>query len=233
MKSSFKKYSGLISQYSAAVFAAYIAFTPIAFSAPNIEGAKEALDIPHDGAYDEAHSHDAGYGEVDGLPQLDFSTYTSQIFWMFIIFALLYFFVAKKTLPEISGTIEGRKNHIDADLDTAEKLSAEADAVHDGYKQGLQTAKNKAAETLQKSDDKMKAKVAKKQEEFRVKSEGDIEATEQRIQDATAKAMAEMNDVVAEVAATAVEKITGTKTDSAQVSELIKKNLSNQKAKAA
>ena len=46
------------------------------------------------------------YAEVEGLPQLDFTTYSSQIFWMFVFFILLYVFFAKKTLPEISSAVE-------------------------------------------------------------------------------------------------------------------------------
>ena len=222
MKSCLLKLMQLPFYISAVTIAAIPAWAAPEAHGEHYNAHAEAESLTHDDAYKAAH------GEVDGLPQLDFTTYTPQIFWMFVIFGLLYFFVAKKTLPEISSTIEGRKNHIQSDLETAEKLSAEADSVHDAYKESLTASQGKASETLQKADEKIKKEATKKSDEFRLKAEEAINETEARIEEAKAQAMADMNDVVAEVAATAVEKITGAQADTKHMQKII-----NNKAKAA
>lgn len=179
--------------------------------------------------------HDAAYGEVDGLPQLDFTTYTPQIFWMFAIFTLLYIFFAKKTLPDISGTIENRKNHIDSDLDTAEQLTAEADKVHDAYQESLVASQAAAAKTIQDMEGKMKAKAEKAMDDFRARSEDELKNAEERIMAAKQQAMGEMNQIVTEVTSQAVEKILGASPDVSAVKstvEMLNDNSNNSKNKA-
>jgi len=63
------------------------------------------------------------------MPQFDFTTYSSQIFWFSICFALLYFFVGKIILPRIQGIIEARKTVINADLSLASELDHKIDAL--------------------------------------------------------------------------------------------------------
>lgn len=56
------------------------------------------------------------------MPQLDFTTYSSQIFWLIICFTTLYFFVSKIILPRIAQIINERNLIIDEDLEKAKKL---------------------------------------------------------------------------------------------------------------
>ncbi len=186
----------------------------------------------HGDAYDAGH-HKADK-EIDGLPQLDFTTYTPQLFWMFVFFSLLYIIFAKKALPEISGTIEGRKNHIQSDLEAAEKLTADADNVHDAYNQGLVEAQNAANKTIQTMEDKMKVKVEKAMNDFAIRSTEEIQNAEDRIIAAKQAAMKDMNKIVTDVTAEAVEKIIGQSADKAAVQSTVEMlNEQQPKAKAA
>jgi F-type H+-transporting ATPase subunit b len=159
--------------------------------------------------------------EVEGLPQLDFTTYTPQLFWMFAFFTLLYIVFAKKTLPEISGVIENRKNHIQSDLETAEKLTAEADAVHDAYQENLAKAQSDAMGAIKSVEDESKAQANQAMEDFRQKSEATILATEKTIDESKQTAMNDMNQIVIDTAAQAVEKIIGLKADPSKLSHIV------------
>ena len=178
-------------------------------------------------------SHAAGekHAEVEGLPQLDFTTYTQQIFWMVIIFAFLYVVFAMKTLPDISGVIQNRKNHIDSDLDTAEKLTAEADGVQESYQSGLSGSQDAAQAELQKVEAEMKAKSEKAAHDFRERSEAEIQKAEANILKAQNAAMDDMNMIAAEAASAAVAKILGGKSDVDAARSIIESL--NGKAKAA
>lgn len=171
------------------------------------------------------------HAEVEGLPQLDFTTYTQQLFWMLIIFAFLYVVFAKKTLPDISGVIQNRKNHIDSDLDTAEKLTAEADTVQDTYQSGLSTSQEKAQAEIQKVETDMKVKAEKAANDFRVRSEAEVQKAEANILKAQNTAMDDMNMIAAEAASAAVAKIIGGKSDIDAARSIIESL--NGKAKAA
>jgi len=189
----------------------------------------ESNDATHGADHGDAH-----YGEVEGLPQLDFTTYTPQLFWMVIFFALLYVIFAKKTLPDISGTIENRKNHIQSDLEAAEKLTAEADSVHDAYQDNLTASQAAASETIQKMEGKMKAKADKAMDDFRQRSEDEIMSAEDRIMAAKQAAMGDMNKIVTEVTSEAVEKILGQSPDASTVKNTVEMlNTTPAKAKAA
>ncbi len=180
--------------------------------------------------------HDVEHGAVEhaessGLPQMDVTTFSSQIFWLVITFAILYFILSKKILPDISGIIENRKNHIESDLETAEKLTAEADSVHDTYQAGLTKAQGKAAKAVQDVEDNMKAKTVTAFDDFKAHSAKEIKAAEDRIKVSKISAMDDMNVIAAEAAAEAVEKIIGKNADANKVKAIVESM--NGKAKAA
>ena len=60
------------------------------------------------------------------MPQLDFSTFPSQIFWLAVIFVLLYLLMARVALPRVSAMIDARKARIEGDLERAAQMKTEA-----------------------------------------------------------------------------------------------------------
>ena len=51
-----------------------------------------------------------------GLPQMDISTFPSQLFWLIITFTVLYLFMWKFVIPRLSTTIEERQDKISNDI---------------------------------------------------------------------------------------------------------------------
>ena len=146
------------------------------------------------------HAADAGSG---GLPQFDPTWFPSQVFWLAVMFAILYVYFSRKTLPDISSTLENRKNHIEADLETAEKLQAEAEQVQESYEQSLQAARDNAADTVAGINASIKEKAAEEYAAFQKRAENEIRNIEKEIAQAKAKVMDNMNDIGSEVAAEA------------------------------
>lgn len=201
--------------------------------APELEVLVEDPTVPHVavGEHEDAANAHHAEDEVKGLPQLDFSTYSQQIFWMFAIFALLYIVFAKKTLPEISGVINNRKNHIESNLEAAEKVTAEADSVYDAYQENLSQAQAGAAQAIQRAEHDMKIKAENALNDFKARADKDVKSAETRIEKSKMAAMDDMNVIAAEAASVAVEKIIGKTTDAAKVKALIEGM--NGKARAA
>ena len=107
-------------------------------------GSAWAETVPH--SVEEAH-------ESGGLPQLNPDSYASQVFWLVLCFAVLYFFLARHILPQMTEVIEKRENLITGDLERAAHLKEEADKTRLAYEEALSQAENRAtsfmAETLQ------------------------------------------------------------------------------------
>jgi len=53
------------------------------------------------------------------MPQLDLSTFPSQIFWLAVFFVVLYLLMAKLAIPKIERVIDERRNRVENDLDKA------------------------------------------------------------------------------------------------------------------
>jgi F-type H+-transporting ATPase subunit b len=66
------------------------------------------------------------------MPQLEFVTYMSQLFWLFIFFTLYYAITTKYTLPTVSANLKTRKKFLEAyssdisssDIEEKEALTA-------------------------------------------------------------------------------------------------------------
>ena len=56
-----------------------------------------------------------------GMPQLAFSTYPTQIFWLLVTLAVIYFILSRVALPRIGGVLAERAGTITNDLAKAEK----------------------------------------------------------------------------------------------------------------
>ncbi len=171
-------------------------------------------------------AHDAGHGdphhaEVEGLPQLDFTTYSSQIFWMFISFGILYLFFAKKTLPEVSGVLESRREKIESDLDNAQRLKEDAYEAQAAYEESLSEAREKASALFKDTEETIKTLTADKNEAFKKKAAKKIEDTEKSVLAAKDAVLTDTHAIAAEIASIAAQKIVGVSTDINKAKSLV------------
>lgn len=223
----------------AAAFLCMLGTAPVhAADAPNQPELEPSVSIGSEPAAGDAedqaapgHAADTGEHKSGGLPQLDFTTYSPQLFWMAIIFLVLYLVMAKKALPEIGSIVENRKGIIGTNLQSAERMRAEAAAIQAAYESNLNSARSQALKAVQDVEAAASKKAAKQVEAFRKKSESAIEATEANVQSAKQNAMGQMTSVAAEVASLAAEKITGVSADR-QKAQAIVETIAG-KAKAA
>ncbi|WP_174274418.1 F0F1 ATP synthase subunit B family protein, partial [Sphingomonas bacterium] len=69
------------------------------------------------------------------MPQIDqiAAIYASQLFWLVLVFALIYFGIGRAMLPKIQRTVDDRAAKIDGDLAAAEAARAAADSAEGAY----------------------------------------------------------------------------------------------------
>ncbi|MDB4198503.1 F0F1 ATP synthase subunit B', partial [Ascidiaceihabitans sp.] len=61
-----------------------------------------------------------------GMPQLDFSTWGNQIFWLVITLVVIYLILSRVALPRIASVLAERQGTITNDIAAAEDLKAKA-----------------------------------------------------------------------------------------------------------
>ncbi|MGH1403140.1 MAG: hypothetical protein ACRBDL_02755 [Alphaproteobacteria bacterium] len=174
------------------------------------------------GSGEDSHHGHEGHHEVAGLPQLDPSSFVSQTFWLILVFAVLYIFFAKKSLPAISQTIESRAERIQNDLDSAQRLKEEVETVQSAYEENLSKARAESANLFTDIEDDIKRRTEQHSKDFQDKSAKKIEALEKSILESRDKVMDEMSDVAADVAAEAAEKIIGVRADADSAKAVVK-----------
>lgn len=102
-------------------------------------GAHGAVDAAH-GAADAAH----GATEAVGMPQLDFSTFPNQIFWLVVTLGVLYWVLSRIALPRIAAVLSDRQGAITGDLMAAEEFKQKAKEAEAAYDKALADARTEA-----------------------------------------------------------------------------------------
>lgn len=146
-----------------------------------------------------------------GLPQLDPSTFASQVFWLIIAFLTLFFLLRRRALPRVAEILEARQDRIAADLDRAAKLRADAEEALRRYETIVAEAHAKASAELKATQERMAAEAARRQAAIDAELQQKLTQAEAQIAAAKQAALAQVQDVAAEVAQLAVERLAGLK----------------------
>lgn len=156
-----------------------------------------------------------------GMAQLDLSTWASQIFWLVITFAVLYFVLSKFILPKIEDGLTTRGDRIVDDIDEAARMNQEAKQAEMDYQQAVSDAKAKAhniSETTRKSvEADVEAETSEAEADFaRMQDEADA-----RIAKTKATAMANVDGVARDTVAAILDKVAGVKVTEAAVKNAV------------
>jgi F-type H+-transporting ATPase subunit b len=143
------------------------------------------------------------------MPQLDLSTFPSQIFWLAVFFVVLYLLMAKLAIPRIEKVIDERRNRVESDLDKAAQMKSEAEAVIAAYEKALADARHQAQLTMKETSDRLAAIAAERQRNASGVIAERTSFAEKRIAAAKSAALADLRGVAVEVARAATAKLIG------------------------
>lgn len=65
------------------------------------------------------------------MPQFDVSSFSSQVFWLIIVFAILYFLISKVIAPKAEFILTQRHSFVDDNVSEAKALSDKARAMQE------------------------------------------------------------------------------------------------------
>lgn len=167
----------------------------------------------------ETHGAEAA-ASTPGMPQLDFSTWGNQIFWLVLTLLAIYFVLTRLALPRIAATLSERQGTITNDIAAAEDLKAKAKAAEEAYDKALVDARGEAHRIVAEA----KAEIQKELDAAIAKADAEIAAKAAESEKAIAEIRAGAAEAVKEVArdtAQAIVAAMGGKADADAVSAAV------------
>ncbi|MGO8916780.1 MAG: F0F1 ATP synthase subunit B' [Stellaceae bacterium] len=155
------------------------------------------------------------------MPQLDLATFPPQLIWLAITFVVLYLLMAKLGLPRISAVIGARRERIDSDLEKAQQMKVEAEAVIAAYERALAEARQQAQITIKETTERLNAEAAERLRETAERLAAETAAAERRIAQGKATALGNIREVAVEVARAAAAKLIGAEIDGARAAAAV------------
>ena len=134
------------------------------------------------------------------MPQLDFSTFLPQIFWLFISLSFLYIVLSRYALPRVSDVIEERKDIIAQDIDSAKKFSSETDLAIEELNMKLSEAKINSQSLMNNSLQEIKESNEEKKAILLKEINDDIVAAEAKILEKKEESLSEISSVSEDIA---------------------------------
>jgi F-type H+-transporting ATPase subunit b len=155
------------------------------------------------------------------MPQLDISTFSTQIVWLIITFSALFLVMWRVAVPRISDALEQRQKRIDDNLNKAAEFKKEAQAAIEAYEKSLAQARESAHSAIADANTILLAETKTKDEELGIKLELMLSTSEANIASAMENAINNVHKVAGEVAAAAAGKLLGEAVDLGVVSAAI------------
>ena len=143
-----------------------------------------------------------------GLPQLDFSTYPSLIFWSLISLILLYLLTNYLITPKISNSLNKREQNIRNDLMKAKSLKEESDKILHELEQKQNDAKNKAKDLINNTHNETKIYLEKIEKDLLEKTNLKILESIKKIESEKNKNVSILLKNVSDISSTIIKKVT-------------------------
>ncbi len=159
-----------------------------------------------------------------GMPQLDVTTFSNQIFWLVVTMVVLYYVMSRVALPRIAAVLADRRGTITSDIAAAEEYKLKALAAEEAYKTALADARTEANRIVEAA----KADMQKQLDVEIAKAEAEIAAkaseSERRIREIRDGAMDMVSDVSKDAAKDILESF-GAKADARSVTAAVSARL--------
>ncbi|HUS55426.1 MAG TPA: F0F1 ATP synthase subunit B' [Thermohalobaculum sp.] len=176
-----------------------------------------------------ATSADAALGAAEhaksGLPQLDFTTFPSQIFWLAVTCFVLFQLMNKIALPRIASVLEERADAIADDLDRAEEFKRKASEAEAAYQQALADARTMAQGIVAET----KAAIQKDVDAAMARADAEISArageSEKRIREIRDSAIAAVAEVANDTAVAIIDRVMPDVMDAAAIKAAVQSRL--------
>jgi F-type H+-transporting ATPase subunit b len=146
----------------------------------------------------------------------------SQLFWLAITLAVIYFGVGKAMLPKIMSTMEARDSRIAEDLAAAEAARRQADETEEAYRVRINESRGEALKVTAAAKQESARAVEGRVREADSAIQEKVGAAEARLRVATDAALADIENVAAEAAREMAARLAGVSVSPDEASQAVK-----------
>ena len=155
------------------------------------------------------------------FPPFQAETYASQLLWLALTFAFLYWFMAKVVVPRIGGIIADRATRISSDLDDAASMKARAEEAGAAYEKALSDARDKAQSLAQSTREKANAASESRRKVLEADLATKVAKAEADIGAMKTRAMGNVAGIASDAASAIVQRLTGVAPAKADVTSAV------------
>ena len=155
------------------------------------------------------------------MPQLNTEYWTSQIFWLILIFSILYTVIWKIFLPKITDSIENRKSRVIGDLNGAQELKENAEKILGEYNKIIEDTKKEAKRIIEDNKKKLEIDIKNKKQKFNEEIEKELMSVEKEIKSLKKSSISSINKIAVEVSSEVIKQLVGTGVNMSNVSAII------------
>ncbi len=133
-----------------------------------------------------------GATEAAGMPQLEFSTFPNQIFWLVVALVIIFMILSRIALPRIASVLAERRGVITGETAAAAELKRRAEEAEAAYNRALADARAEAARIVA---------------EAKAEIQAELDVAMERADAEIAAKAAESEKLIAEIRASAFESV--------------------------
>jgi F-type H+-transporting ATPase subunit b len=167
----------------------------------------------------------------EGMPQLNPEFWLSQIVWLTIVFALLYFLIQKFFSPKLFALIDKRTNFIKSLLEEAEVCKNQIQKLEDEYNLIITEAKIDSKKISAKLKSDLNDKISIKRKEIENFLNSETLKAEEEVNNFKKKALENIQNIAGDFSKELIEKITGTAPNNSSLNAVIME-ISNKEKKS-
>lgn len=155
------------------------------------------------------------------MPQLDPTSFPTQLFWLAVIFVVLLILMGRIGLPRVRAVIDTRAAKIDGDLGAAADARGRSEALLAEYERSLAAARAEAQSTVRAMTEAMAKEQAHREHELMEQLAVEARSAEARIAAAKRDALANLRQVAVEAAQAATARLVGDGLPTAEIEQAV------------
>ena len=128
-----------------------------------------------------------------GMPQLDFSNFDNQAFWLLIFLFLVFLVIRILVMPRMEETLTNRRKIIEEDIQEAEEFRDKAVEIEKSLNNEIEAARIKANEILRNCKEEIKRNTQEALADIDIKIEELVEKSDKNVLSLKSEAKKEVN----------------------------------------
>ena len=160
------------------------------------------------------------------MPQLEITTFPSQIFWLVVSFLMLYLIMSRIIIPRISFVIKKRETEIKNNVHIAEQIYGDTKIINDEFEKIKKETQEEARTIINNLKEITNKKINENTELLKKNLEKKLKKSEKEIFKKKNKTLKNINKISLNISQEIIKKVLSNKSiKKKQLVTLIKKNV--------